>query len=102
MIKVQLTEKAENIVNQIMSADAVDVSYGPVKVRVYTDNINFDDEGVIMNTSENDDAGVPFISNDSINKAEIEEGNIVIPLESNHFWTVTISLLKLNKIVAIN
>ena len=71
MIKVQLTEKAENIVNQIMSADAVDVSYGPVKVRVYTDNINFDDEGVIMNTSENDDAGVPFISNDSINKAEM-------------------------------
>lgn len=103
MTKVQLTEVAENIVNQIISSDAVEVSFGPVcGLHVYTDNIDISDEGITINTKENDDVGVPFISNSDLNKAKIKDGVIIIPIENNHFWDLTISLYKLNKIVAIN
>ena len=51
MTKVQLTEVAENIVNQIISSDAIEVSYGPVcGLHVYTDNIDMGDEGITINT----------------------------------------------------
>ncbi len=103
MTKVQLTEVAENILNQIISSDAIEVSFGPVcGLHVYTDNIDISDEGITINTKENDDVGVPFISNSDLNKAKIKDGIIIMPIESNHFWDLTISLYKLNKIVAIN
>lgn len=103
MTKVQLTEVAENIVNQIISSDAVEVSFGPVcGLHVYTDNIDISDEGITINTKEDDDVGIPFISNNDLNKAKIKDGVIIIPIENNHFWDLTISLYKLNKIVAIN
>ena len=103
MTKVQLTEVAENILNQIISSDAVEVSFGPVcGLHVYTDNIDISDEGITINTKENDDVGVPFISNSDLNKAKIKDGIIIMPIENNHFWDLTISLYKLNKIVAIN
>ena len=104
MTKVQLTDKAENIINQIISSDSVEVSYGPIGgLHIYTDNIDMNDEGMKINTKEDDDIGVPFITNESFNKAEIVDGNIEIPLlDANFNWTLIISLYKLNKIVAIN
>jgi hypothetical protein len=104
MTKVQLTDTAENIVNQIISSDAIEVSYGPVcGLHVYTDNIDMGDEGITINTKEDDDVGVPFISNEALNMAQIVNGNIEIPLLSVDFhWTAIISLYKLNKVVAIN
>ena len=105
MTKVQLTDTAQNIVNQILSSDAIEISYGPVVgLRVYpADNIDISDEGITINTSENDDAGVPFISNEALNMAQIVNGNIEIPLLSvDFYWTAIISLYKLNKVVAIN
>jgi hypothetical protein len=103
MTKVQLTDTAENIVNQIISSDAVEVSFGPVcGLHAYTDNIDMSDEGITINTKEDDDVGIPFISNNDLNKAKIKDGVIIIPIENNHFWDLTISLYKLNKIVAIN
>jgi len=103
MTKVQLTEVAENILNQIISSDAIEVSFGPVcGLHVYTDNIDMSDEGITINTKEDDDVGVPFISNSDLNKAKIKDGIIIMPIENNHFWDLTISLYKLNKIVAIN
>jgi len=103
MNKIQLTETAENIVNQIISSDAVTVSYGPVEsLLVYAGNIDMSDEGMTMNTDENSDAGVPFITNDKLNNAKIVDGNIVIPIEAPHYWDINISLHKLKKIAAIN
>ena len=103
MTKVQLTEVAENILNQIISSDAIEVSFGPVcGLHVYTDNIDMSDEGITINTKEDDDVGVPFIGNSDLNKAKIKDGIIIMPIENNHFWDLTISLYKLNKIVAIN
>ena len=103
MNKTQLTETAENIVNQIISSDAVTVSYGPVAgLLIYAGDIDMSDEGVIMNTDENSDVGVPFITNDNLNNAKIIDGNIVIPIETVHYWNITISLHKLKQIAAIN
>ena len=103
MTKVQLTEVAENILNQIISSDVVEVSYGSVcGLHAYIDNIDMSDEGIAINTKEDDDCGVPFISNSDLNKAKIKDGIIIMPIENNHFWDLTISLYKLNKIVAIN
>ena len=104
MTKTQLTETAENIVNQIISSDAVEVSYGPIGgLHIYTDNIDMNDEGMTINTKEDDDIGIPFITNESLNKAEIVDGKIEIPLLNvGFYWTATISLYKLNKVAAIN
>ena len=104
MTQVKLTETAENIVNQIISSDAVEVSYVQFGgLHVYTDNIDMNDEGMTINTKEDDDIGVPFISNESLNKAEIVDGKIEIPLlDANFYWTAIISLYKLNKVLAIN
>ena len=104
MTKVQLTDTAENIVNQIISSDAVEVSFGPVcGLHAYTDNIDMNDEGMTINTKEDDDIGVPFITNESLNMAQIVDGKIEIPLLNvNFYWTAIISLYKLNKVVAIN
>ena len=107
MTQVKLTEMAENIVNQIISSDAVEVSYGPIGglrgLHIYTDNIDMNDEGMTINTKEDDDIGVPFITNESLNMAQIVDGKIEIPLlDVNFNWTAIISLYKLNKVVAIN
>jgi len=103
MNKIQLTEIAENIVNQIISSDAVTVSYGPVEsLLVYAGDIDMSDEGMTMHTDENCDVGVPFITNDNLNNAKIVDGNIVIPIEALHYWNINISLHKLKQIAAIN
>ena len=103
MTKVQLTDIAENIVNQIISSDAVTVSYGPVVgLLVYAGDIDMSDEGMTMNTDENSDVGVPSITNDNLNNAKIIDGNIVIPIKTVHYWNITISLHKLKQIAAIN
>ena len=104
MTQVKLTETAENIVNQIISSDAVEVSYGPIGgLHIYTDNIDMNDEGMTINTKEDDDIGIPFITNESLNMAQIVDGKIEIPLLNvNFYWTAIISLYKLNKVVAIN
>ena len=103
MNKIQLTETAENIVNQIISSDAVTVSYGPVEgLLVYAGNIDMSDEGMTINTDENSDVGVPFITNDNLNNAKIVDGNIVFPIDALYYWNINISLHKLKKIAAIN
>jgi len=61
------------------------------------------DEGMTINTKEDDDVGIPFITNESLNMAQIVDGKIEIPLLNvNFYWTAIISLYKLNKVVAIN
>ena len=103
MTKVQLTDTAQNIVNQIISSDTITVCYGPVSLAVSTDNVDMSDEGMIINPNEGDDVGVPLITNHDLNTAKIINGNIEIPItNADFYWTAIISLYKLNKVVAIN
>ena len=48
---VKLTKKAQDIVNQIMSADAVDVDHGPVGERIAYGNMHLTGEGLEFNVN---------------------------------------------------
>ena len=44
----KLTKKAQDIVNQIMSADAVDIDHGRVDERVYYGQMHLTGEGLVQ------------------------------------------------------
>ena len=46
MKQVKLTKKAQDIVNQIMTADAVDVDHGSIGERIAYGNMNLTGEGL--------------------------------------------------------
>ncbi len=67
----KLTKKAQDIVNQIMSADAVDVDHGRVDERVYYGNIHLTGEGLEFNVNVDGETGEMIISNESLNVAVV-------------------------------
>ena len=92
----KLTKKAQDIVNQIMSADAVDIDNGRVDERVYYGQMHLTGEGLECNVNVNGDMGELIISNESLNAAVVSDGNIEI-----EFSDITITLYKLSKINAL-
>jgi hypothetical protein len=104
MTLVKLTKNAQDIVNQIMSADAVDVDHGPVGERIAYGNMNLTGEGLEFNVDIDGDPGEMTISNEALNTANIVNGVIVIDsnnVKNNHYGDITITLYKLNKINAV-
>ena len=97
----KLTKKAQDIVNQIMSADAVDIDHGRVDERVYYGQMHLTGEGLECNVG---DMGELIISNESLNAAVVSDGTIEIDGEhipNNEFGDITITLYKLSKINAV-
>lgn len=104
MTPVKLTKNAQDKVNQIMSADAVDVHHGPIFDRVYYGNINLTGEGLEFNVDIDGNPGDMTISNEALNTANIVNGVIVIDsnnVKNNHYGDITITLYKLSKINAV-
>ena len=104
MKAIQLTKKAQDIVNQIMSADAVDIDHGRVDERVYYGNMHLTGEGLEFNVNVNGENGEMIISNKSLNGAVVSDGIIEIDGEhipKNEFGDITITLYKLSKINAV-
>ncbi len=100
----KLTRKAQDIVNQIMSADAVDIDHGRVDERVYYGQMHLTGEGLECNVNVDGDMGELIISNESLNAAVISDGTIEIDGEDipkNEFGDITITLYKLSKINAV-
>ncbi len=100
----KLTKKAQDIVNQIMSADAVDIDHGRVDERVYYGQMHLTGEGLECNVNVDGDMGELIISNESLNAAVISDGTIEIDGEDipkNEFGDITITLYKLSKINAV-
>ena len=100
----KLTRKAQDIVNQIMSADAVDIDHGRVDERVYYGQMHLTGEGLECNVNVDGDIGEMIISNESLNAAVISEGTIEINAEhikQNPYGDMTITLYKLSKINAL-
>ena len=100
----KLTRKAQDIVNQIMSADAVDIDHGRIGERVYYGQIYFTGEGLNFNVNVDGQTGEMIISNESFNGAVISEGTIEIDAEhikDNPYGDMTITLYKLSKINAV-
>jgi len=100
----KLTKKAQDIVNQIMSADAVDIDHGRIDERVYYGQMHLTGEGLECNVNVNGDMGEMIISNETLNEAVIVDGIIQIDsdhIKDNQFGDMTITLYKLSKIAAL-
>ena len=100
----KLTRKAQDIVNQIMSADAVDIDHGCIGERIAYGNMHLSGEGLECNVNVDGDIGEMIISNESLNAAVISEGTIEIDSEhikQNPYGDMTITLYKLSKINAL-
>lgn len=104
MTAIKLTKKAQNIVNQIMSSDAIEITHGPIYDRVYIGDITLTCEGLDLTVDVDGDAGEMQISNEAINHAEIVNGVIEIDSEhikQNQYNNISIKLFKLTPVVAI-
>lgn len=104
MKAIKLTKKAQDIVNQIMSADAVDIDHGRIGERVYYGHMHLTGEGLECNVNVDGENGEMIISNESLNGAVTSEGTIEIDAEhipKNEFGDITITLYKLSKINAV-
>jgi hypothetical protein len=101
---VKLTKKAQDIVNQIMSADAVDIDYGVIDERLYYGQIHLTGEGLKCDI-DNGDVGELMVSNESLNAAVITCPDGTIEIDAKHFernnWCMTITLYKLSKLAAV-
>ena len=97
---VKLTKKAQDIVNQIMSSDAIEITHGPVYHLVYGGDITLNSEGLDCFV----DSGEMQITNETLNEAVIVDGVIRIDsdhIKDNQFGDMTITLYKLSKIAAL-
>jgi len=105
MTLVKLTSKAQKIVNQIMSADTIDISHGPVVERIPKKDISLTYEGLECIVDVDGEDGVMLITNDMLNAAEIVDGFIEIDgdkIENNEYGSMTISLYTLQSLSAKN
>ena len=105
MTLVKLTSKAQKIVNQIMSADTIDISHGPVVERIPKKDITLTYEGLDCSVDVDGEDGVMLITNDMLNAAEIVDGFIEIDgdkIENNEYGSMTISLYTLQSLSAKN
>ena len=105
MKSAKLTKKAQNIINQIMTADAVEIEHGPNIDRVYTENALLSNKGIQFEVEDNKNDGFIEISNATLNKAKISsDATIVIDasdIEENLYGDMTITLYSLIKLAAV-
>jgi len=100
---VKLTKKAQDIVNQIMSADAIEFEHGPFVERVTFNNINLQYDKLVLTVDNDGDFDEMHIKNETLNEAVITNGIIEIAAEhikDNEYGDMTITLYKLSKFVA--
>lgn len=104
MKSVKLTKKAQDIVNQIMSADAVDFDHGRIGERVYYGHMHLTGEGLEFNVDIDGNTDEIIISNETLNTANIVDTVIVIDadnIKNNEFGDMTFTLYKLSKLAAV-
>jgi hypothetical protein len=100
---VKLTKKAQDIVNQIMSADAIDLEHGPVVERIAYGNMSLEHDKLILSVTVDGDYGEMHITNETLNEAVVVDGIIQIGayhIKDNDYGDMTITLYKLSKLAA--
>ena len=104
MKQVKLTNKAHDIVIQIMSADAIDVDHGPISDRVYYGNICFTSEGLKCDIIADSEISRMIITNETLNAAKVVDGVIVIDsdnIKDNQYGDMIFTLYKLSELAAV-
>ena len=100
---VKLTKKAQDIVNQIMSADAIEFEHGPVVERVTYGNMNLQYDKLVLSIDSDGDFDEMHIKNETLNEATVVDGIIKIKadhIKDNDYGDMTITLYKLSKLAA--
>ena len=100
----KLTKKAQDIINQIMSADAIDLEHGPVVERVTYGDMNLEQDKLVLDVDVDGDFGQMNISNETLNEAVVVDGIIEIKadhIKDNDYGDMTITLYKLSKLAAV-
>ncbi len=100
---VKLTKKAQDIVNQIMSADAIEFEHGPVVERITYGNMNLQYDKLVLTVDNDGDFDEMHIKNETLNEAVVANGIIQIAAEhikNNDYGDMTITLYKLSKLAA--
>ena len=100
---VKLTKKAQDIVNQIMSADAIEFEHGPFVERVTYDNMNLQYDKLVLSVDSDGNFDEMHIKNETLNEAVITNGIIQIAAEhikDNDYGAMTLTLYKLSKLAA--
>ena len=104
MTAIKLTKKAQDIVNQIMSADAVEIEHAHNN-RAYTENTLLTSKGIQFSVEDDKNDGFIEISNATLNKAKISsDATIVIDandIEENLHGDMTITLYSFIKLAAV-
>ena len=104
MKSVKLTKKAQDIVNQIMSADAVEIEHAHNN-RAYTENTLLTSNGIQFSVQDDKNDEFIEISNATLNKAKISsDATIVIDandIEENLHGDMTITLYSFIKLAAV-
>ena len=101
---VKLTKKAQDIVNQIMSADAINFKHSPFVESITYGNINLEQDKLVLSVDSDGDFDEIFIKNETLNEAVIVDGIIEIKadhIKDNEYGDMTITLYNLSKIAAL-
>ena len=95
MTLVTLTTKGQKISNQILSADVIEITQGPFSFTALTETIITEEDKIVIRYEVDDEYCKHEITNDMLNNAAIEDGQIVFA------WGTQLSI-SLYKITAIN
>jgi hypothetical protein len=101
---VKLTKKAQDIVNQIMSADAIDFEHNSFVERIAYGNMSLEHDKLILSVTVDGDYGEMHITNETLNEAVVANGIIEIAadhIKNNDYGDMIITLYKLSKIAAL-
>jgi hypothetical protein len=90
-----LTTRGQKISNQIVSADVIEINQGPFSFTALTETILTEEDKIVIKYEVDGDMCNHEITNDMLNNAHVEDGNIVFA------WDHQLSI-SLYKIAAIN
>ncbi len=90
-----LTTHGQKISNQIVSADVIEITQGPFSFAALTESILTEEDKIVIRYEVDDEYCKHEITNDMLNNAHIEDGQIVFA------WGTQLSI-SLYKITAIN
>lgn len=97
MVITTLTTKGQKISNQIVSADAIEITQGPFSFTALCESIITEDDKIVIRYEVDGEYCNHEITNDMLNNADIEDGEIVFA----HGTQLSISLYKFTTVNAV-
>ncbi|NDA07751.1 MAG: hypothetical protein EBZ21_08370 [Flavobacteriia bacterium] len=97
MVITTLTTRGQKISNQIVCADVIEITQGPFTFTALTESILTEEDKIVIRYEVDGEYCSHEISNDMLNNAHVEDGQIVFAYGSQ----LSISLYKLTATNAV-